>query len=203
MPGGQDVEIQQLIIEVYQVPNAFFTVSPTTVFIPNEPILLFNLSNFASSYLWNFGDGNTSTDEFPQHIYTQQGVYDIMLIASTPNDCIDTFILSSAVEALTKGDISIPNAFTPSTGGSNGGVFGHSDMDNDVFHPIIIGAEEYELNIFNKWGELLFISKDVNIGWDGYYRNELSKQDVYVYKIQVKYIDGRSESYVGDLTLLR
>ena len=201
--GGQDIQIQQLIIEVFQVPSAFFTVSPTTVFIPNEPVSLFNLSNFASSYFWDFGDGNTSTDEFPQHIYTQQGVYDIMLIASTPNNCIDTFILSSAVEALTEGGISIPNAFTPSEGGSNGGVFGHADANNDVFHPIISGAEEYELNIFNKWGELMFVSKDVNIGWDGYYRSQLSKQDVYVYKIQVKYIDGRSESYVGDITLLR
>ena len=68
---------------------------------------------------------------------------------------------------------------------------------------MIIGAEQYELNIFNKWGELLFISTDVNIGWDGYYRNELCKQDVYVYKINVKFIDGRSESYSGDVTLLR
>ena len=49
-PGGQDVQTQLLIIEVYQVPNAFFTVSPTTVFIPNEPILLYNLSNFAAYY---------------------------------------------------------------------------------------------------------------------------------------------------------
>ncbi|MDG1477234.1 MAG: PKD domain-containing protein [Vicingaceae bacterium] len=201
--GGQDVEAQQSIINVYQLPNAFFTVNPTTVFIPTEPILLYNLSNFASSYLWDFGDGNTSVEEFPEHFYTQEGVYDIMLIASTPNNCIDTFILSSAVEAKTEGDISFPNAFTPNENGGNGGLFTNGDTDNDVFHPIVIGAEEYELNIFNKWGELLFVSKDVNIGWDGYYRNELSKQDVYIYKVNVKYIDGRSESFVGDITLLR
>ncbi|MBL4668405.1 MAG: PKD domain-containing protein [Flavobacteriales bacterium] len=201
--GGQDIQMQQLIIDVYQNPNALFTVNPTTVFIPNEPVLMFNLSNFATSYLWNFGDGNTSTDEHPQHLYTQLGVYDIVLIASTPNNCIDTFTSLAGIQALSEGDISIPNAFTPSTGGGNGGFFSNGDTDNDVFHPIIIGADEYELNIFNKWGELLFISVDVNIGWDGYYRNELSKQDVYVYKIKVKYLDGRSESFVGDVTLLR
>lgn len=201
--GGQDVEVQQSIINVYQLPNAFFTVNPTTVFIPNEPILLFNLSNFASTYLWDFGDGNTSVEEFPEHFYTQEGVYDITLVVSTLNNCMDTFILSSAVEAKSEGDISFPNAFTPNENGGNDGLFAEGDTDNDVFHPIVIGAEEYELNIFNKWGELLFVSKDVNIGWDGYYRNELSKQDVYVYKVQVKYIDGRSESFVGDVTLLR
>ncbi len=202
-PGGQDTLVQQLIIEVYQLPTAFFTVSPTVVFIPNQPILLYNLSSFASFYLWNFGDGNSSTEESPQHFYTQQGVYDIMLIASTPNNCIDTFILSAAVEAKSEGGIKIPNAFTPNVGGSNGGYFSFGNTNNDVFHPIIVGADEYELNILNKWGELLFISNDVNIGWDGYYREELCKQDVYVYKINVKYLDGRSESYVGDLTLLR
>ncbi|MCO6500629.1 MAG: PKD domain-containing protein, partial [Vicingus serpentipes] len=201
--GGQDIQTKPLIIEVYEVPNAFFSVNPTTVFIPNEPILLFNLSTFASSYTWDFGDGNTSTEESPQHLYTQLGVYDIMLVASTVNNCVDTFILQSAVEAKSEGGIKVPNAFSPNPNGGNGGYYHPNDMDNDVFHPIIIGAEEYELNIFNKWGELLFVSKDVNIGWDGYYRGELSKQDVYIYKIKVKYADGRAESFVGDLTLLR
>ena len=202
-PGGQDVQTQQLIIEVYQVPNAFFTVSPTTVFIPNEPVLLYNLSTFAAFYYWDFGDGNSSTDENPQHFYTQTGVYDITLIASTPNNCIDTFTLQAGVEAMSEGGIKIPNAFTPGINGPNGGFYTPGTTDNDVFHPIVIGADEYELNIFNKWGELLFISTDVNIGWDGYYRNELCKQDVYVYKIKVKYIDGRTESFAGDVTLLR
>ncbi len=201
--GGQDVQTQQLIVEVYQNASAFFTVSPTTVFIPTEPILLFNLSNFASSYIWNFGDGNSSTEEHPQHIYTEQGTYDITLIATNQNSCTDTFVLSAAVEALSQGGISILNAFTPNPDGSNGGIFTSSDTDNDVFHPIVVGADEYELNIFNKWGELLFISTDVSIGWDGYYRNELSKQDVYIYKVNVRYLDGRSESFVGDVTLLR
>ena len=202
-PGGQDTQIQQQIIEVYQLPNAFFTINPSVVFIPAEPVLFFNLSTFANSYFWDFGDGNTSTDLNPEHFYSQLGVYDITLIATTPNNCIDTFILQSAVEAKSEGGISIPNAFSPNPNGGNGGFYSPTDTDNDVFHPIIIGAEEYELNIFNKWGELLFISTDQNIGWDGYYREELSKQDVYVYKIKVKYIDGRTESFVGDLTLLR
>ena len=201
--GGQDVQTQQLIIEVYQNASAFFTVSPSTVYIPTEPVLLFNLSNFSSSYTWDFGDGNSSTEDNPQHIYTTQGNYDITLIATNQNSCKDTFVLSAAVDALSKGDISIPNAFTPNPDGSNGGIFTSVDTDNDVFHPIVVGADEYELNIFNKWGELLFISLDVGIGWDGYYRNELSKQDVYIYKIKVRYLDGRSESFVGDVTLLR
>lgn len=201
--GGQDVETQTQIIEVYENPTAFFTVTPTVVFIPEEPVLIYNLSNFASSYLWSFGDGETSTDQNPQHYYTQAGFYDIQLIATTENNCTDTFRILSAVEAKAEGGIKIPNAFTPNIGGSNGGEVIPGNLDNDVFHPILYGVEKYELNIFNKWGELLFVSTDINIGWDGYYRDELCQQDVYVYKISVTYIDGTSDSYVGDLTLLR
>lgn len=201
--GGTDTQTQTQIIEVYEVPSAFFTVSPSVVFIPEDPVLVYNLSNFASSYLWDFGDGTTSIEQNPQHFYTEQGVYDITLTATSVNNCVDTFRVVSAVEANAEGGIKIPNAFTPNTGGGNGGEFIEGSLDNDVFHPIIYGVDKYELNIFNKWGELLFISTDIKVGWDGYYRGELCQQDVYVYKINVTYIDGKSESFVGDLTLLR
>lgn len=203
-PGGQNTQTQQLIIEVYELPNAFFTVSPSVVFVPNNAVQFFNLSSSASSYFWDFGDGTTSTETSPEHFYQQAGMYDITLIATSVNNCKDTFMLLNGVEAKLEGEIKIPNAFTPNTSGSNGGVVSNlTDFNNYVFHPLISGAEEYELTIFNKWGEVLFISNDVNIGWDGYYRGELSKQDVYVYKVKVKFIDGKSNTFIGDVTLLR
>ncbi len=201
--GGTDVMTQNQIIEVYEIPNAFFTVSPSIVNLPGQPAVMYNLSNFAATYVWDFGDGTTSTETNPEHVYTEEGFYDITLIATSVNNCVDTFKIFSAVEAIAEGDIKIPNAFTPNSGGSNGGIYDPRSMDNDVFHPIITGADKYELNIFNKWGELLFISTDMSIGWDGYYRGELCQQDVYVYKIKVTYIDGTTETFVGDLTLLR
>lgn len=201
--GGTDTQTQTQIIEVYQIPQAFFTVTPTTVTIPSQAVSLFNLSAFAASYEWNFGDGNTSVEENPQHYYTQPGFFDITLVATSINNCKDTFRLISAVESKAEGSIKIPNAFTPNPGGSNGGIVVPGNLDNDVFHPILFGVDTYELNIFNKWGELLFISKDINIGWDGYYREKLVQQDVYVYKIQVTFVDGRTETFTGDITLLR
>ena len=173
------------------------------VTIPSQAISLYNLSEFASTYAWDFGDGATSSDLNPQHFYTQPGFFDISLIATSINNCKDTFRIVSAVEAKAEGIIKIPNAFTPNSGGSNGGQIVAGNLDNDVFHPIIFGAETYELNVFNKWGELLFVSKDIKIGWDGYYLEKLVQQDVYVYKIQVTFVDGRSETFVGDITLLR
>lgn len=201
--GGTNTIVKNQIIEVYEIPQAFFTATPSSITIPGQAVTLYNLSSFASSYEWNFGDENFSTEENPQHYYTSPGLFDITLVATSINNCKDTFKLVSAVDAKAEGIIKIPNAFTPNPSGGNGGVVVAGDLNNDVFHPIIFGAEKYELNIFNKWGELLFISKDVNIGWDGYYREKLVQQDVYVYKIQVTFVDGRSETFVGDITLLR
>lgn len=201
--GGVDTQTRTQIIEVYQIPNAFFTVAPSSVTIPNQAVSIYNLSSFAATYEWNLGDGTITTEENPQHYYTQPGFFDISLIATSINNCKDTFRVVSAVEAKAEGSIKIPNAFTPNPGGPNGGIVVPGNLDNDVFHPIIFGAETYELNIFNKWGELLFVSKDINIGWDGYYREKLVQQDVYVYKIQVTFVDGESETFVGDITLIR
>ncbi len=62
---------------------------------------------------------------------------------------------------------------------------------------------EYELVIYNRWGEMIFISKDVNIGWDGYFKDKLAEQGVYIWKVKVKYANGKVENLAGDITLLR
>ena len=57
--------------------------------------------------------------------------------------------------------------------------------------------------IFNRWGELIFESFDINIGWDGYYRNKICQQDVYVYKVNITWTDGSKTIEAGDITLFR
>ena len=58
------------------------------------------------------------------------------------------------------------------------------------------------LQIFNRWGELIYESHDINIGWDGYYKGSLCKQDVYVWRVEGKYSNGRRFRKAGDITLL-
>jgi gliding motility-associated-like protein len=64
-------------------------------------------------------------------------------------------------------------------------------------------VEDYKLEVFNRWGELLFVTEDVKVGWDGYYRGQPAKQDVYVWKAYAKFSDGRETTMKGDVTLLR
>ncbi len=199
--GGQSTTIQT--ITVNPLPHAFFHVTPEVVTIPEESIQCYNQSNLASFWLWNFGDGQSSTEENPTYTYTHEGEYDISLITWSEKGCSDTFIIPKAVRAKSECQLLFPNAFTPSPSGSIGGYYNQPDHTFDVFHPLFRGVNDYQLEIFNRWGELIFVSKDVNIGWDGYYRGVLCKQDVYVWKAKWKCTDGSSQTKVGDVTLLR
>jgi large repetitive protein len=187
------------VVTVYPNPDASFTVSPTTVMVPNNPVFTTNTSQGAVSYVWNFGDGNTSTAVAPQHMYTTVGTFQIMLIAQNQYGCLDT----AYNEIIAKSNLVFPNAFTPNAGGPNGGAYSQSSLDNNVFFPFTAGIDEFHMMVFNRWGELIFETHDINIGWDGYYRGNLCQQDVYVYKARARLIDGEVYEKVGDVTLLR
>ncbi|CAG5086904.1 hypothetical protein CRYO30217_03325 [Parvicella tangerina] len=202
-PGGVETFVMMDSVHVYEYAVAFFQYAPSEVYVPDEPVQFYNLSSYSDDYIWDFGDGNTTTDEHPEHFYANEGLYDITLIANNANNCPDTVTFEQAVLAETGGEIEFPNAFTPNTSGPTGGSYDPSSVDNDVFFPVFKGVEDYHLSIFNRWGELIFESFDVAVGWDGYYREQLCQQDVYIWKARVKYTNGNEETYVGEIHLLR
>ena len=204
-PGGKSEKVQLDSIEVFELPTALFVVNPTIVFLPDKPAVFYNLStdDVGSTYEWDFGDGNTSFEESPEHYYKKVGSFTITLKVTNAAGCIDTYVLENAVVAESKGEVSVPNAFTPNPSGPSGGLINPNDMSNDIFYPVIIGAEQFHLTVYNRWGELIFESFDQQVGWDGYYRNEMCMQDVYVWKVDGVFVDGRKFAKLGDVTLLR
>lgn len=190
-------------IRVFPKPVALFQMNPTTVFIPDEPTHCTNLSTNNAANYWTFGDGGTSTDVNPSHTYTSAGNFQVTLIVTSNHGCKDTFNLPDQIIAYAESSVQIPNAFTPNPTGPNGGTYDPSDLSNDVFHPVITGAEKYEMMIFSRWGELLFETKDIKIGWDGYYNGKMCTQDVYVYKINATMFDGKVVKRTGDVLLLK
>lgn len=202
-PGGVETITITDSVEVYEYANAFFQHGPTNVYVPSDPVQFYNLSSYANSYIWDFGDGVTSNNENAEHFYTDAGTYDVMLIANNDNNCPDTIIVPNAVYAETGGTIDFPNAFTPNTSGPNGGYYDPNAINNDIFFPVFKGLEEYKLMIFNRWGELIFETEDQNIGWDGYYREQLCQQDVYIWKAKVRFTNGKEEAFVGEIHLIR
>ncbi|TAJ04399.1 hypothetical protein DMA11_23850 [Marinilabiliaceae bacterium JC017] len=88
--------------------------------------------------------------------------------------------------------------------GPNGGHYVYGEKENYVFYPFVQeGIEEYNLQIFTRWGELIFESTDLHVGWDGYYRGKLASQGVYIWKVVCKLGTGALVVKTGDVTLLR
>jgi gliding motility-associated-like protein len=188
-------------VAIHPTPTAEFTPSTYTANIPNDPISFTNQSFQANAYYWSFGDGNSSGAVSPIHNYLTVGFYNVMLIATNQFGCSDTAFKDIKVVS----DIQYPNAFTPNPNSGNGGAFSKGDLSNDVFFPYTAyeGVTGYDLQIFNRWGELIFESKDVQVGWDGYFKGKLCQQDVYVWKARVQFFDGRLYEKTGSVTLLR
>ena len=187
------------MITVYPDPIAAFSVNSTSFDLPFETTIVTNQSVGASTYSWNFGDGTASTLIDPQHLYTQVGTFQIQLVAVTEFGCPDTTL--NIID--TKANLVFPNAFTPNADAASGGTYTLFNTNNDVFFPYTAGVTDFTFEIFNRWGEQVFESVDVNKGWDGYYKGALSEQGVYVWKAYLKLNDGKEYFKTGDVTLLR
>ncbi len=213
---GQTAVAEQKGLEVFDVPTALFELRPNPLYVPDTEMQTFNQSARASQYFWDFDDGTTSNEFEPRHLYKLEGKYNVTLVAGFDNGnrdvdgdgildgniiCYDT--VRNELIALDGGYIKLPNAFTPNPNGSTGGIAGNGTF-NDVFLPIARGIEEFQMQIFDRWGNLLFESRDRNIGWDGYDRNgKLLPAGVYVFKLILRLSDGQRTTKVGDVTLIR
>jgi gliding motility-associated-like protein len=201
--GGIDSAYQT--ITVFELPKADFRVTPQVVQLPYESVQMINLSSLAEFYEWHMGDGTIYTEFEPNHKYESPGNYDIRLNVATNTipQCFDFIQKASAVVAEQNCQLIFPDAFTPNTSGSSDGRYVINDPANHVFYPIHTGIKNYELEIYSRWGEFLFRSDDINIGWDGYYRGKLSPMDVYVWKVKATCHSGKEIKASGDVTLYR
>jgi PKD repeat protein len=199
-PGGTSNYSQ--VINAYPSPKAYFEVSPTFVFVNDEKVRCFNLSQGADSYLWEFGDGDTSKVKEPFHKYMVAGVFDITLWAYSNNGCSDKYVLSPGVTVEKSGDIRFATVFTPNLNGPIEGPPTTATMDQFFYPPIQEKVIDYKLQIFNRLGVLIFESHDINVPWNGYYKGQLCQQGVYVWYVEGKYANGQPFKKVGDITLL-
>jgi gliding motility-associated-like protein len=167
--------------------------------LPYDMLIATNQSAGAISYVWNFGDGGSSTAVNPSYLYTTVGIYPVQLIATNAFGCSDT----AYSEVTTNADVVFPNVFTPDPNGASGGFYDIGSLTNDIFFPYTSGVTDFKLQIFNRWGELIFETFDVKQGWDGYYRGQLCQQDVYIWKAYLKLNNDKTFNKTGDVTLLR
>ncbi len=197
------------IFHVYPTPNADFVAYPSRVMLPDATVRLQNLTTDCDScsYDWDMGDGTIYYNKKdPNHTYKQMGEFRISLWAERKYPdaiCRDSISKYPAVWVEGIGYVKFPDAFKPNPSGPNGGAYDDHDMKNEVFHPIHYGVVEYKLMIFTRWGEQVFTSKDVKIGWDGYINGRLAEQGVYVWRAIGTFTNGKVFDQRGTVTLLR
>lgn len=179
-------------VTVNPSPHAGFTFSPqiTTIFDPE--ITINNMASWdAVSWLYLFGDGSSSVYPYEKHIYEEYGDYLIDQTVTNTFGCSDK--ISQTVKILPEFRFWIPNAFTPD-----------ENALNDVFKPIVIGVVNYEFEIFDRWGEKIFKTNSTKQGWNGFYKSQECKQDIYVWRITFKNIvSKKDEVHYGHVTLLK
>ncbi|MBN8556831.1 MAG: gliding motility-associated C-terminal domain-containing protein, partial [Burkholderiales bacterium] len=150
-----------------------------------------NNSVNAATHYWTFGDGSNSSILEPQHTYPGKGEYLVTLHVSSNDGCKDS--LTMPVEIKPVFTIYIPNAFTPDGNGTN-----------DFFTAKGQEITEFRMMIFNRWGELIFETDNIEKGWDGRANggDDIAQDGVYVYKIEVRDFRNKYYDYMGHVTLL-
>ena len=143
---------------------------------------------------WDFGDGTSATYAAgfnPLHSYADVGNYLVHLDIEDEGGCPDEFQLAVCVKP--DATIFAPNGFTP-----------NGDGRNDAFTVAGIGLTDFQMMIFNRWGEKLFETHDIDQGWDGTYNGELVENDVYTYLIVYSDITGpEKKSMKGIVAVIR
>ncbi len=183
-------------IEVFPLPIASFDVNPQQVFSIDPTINLVNTSSPHQFRNWYLSDGFSSTSENVSHQLPLGigGNYLIELIITTSEGCSDSTLKIVVVKDQLL--VYVPNCFTPD-----------GDEFNNTFFPVIsagVNEDNFSFLIFNRWGELIFESKNMRIGWDGTYMNKLVENGTYTWLLEysLEENDGR-EKLSGHFSLLR
>jgi len=154
------------------------------------PVQLTNASFNAWSYAWSFGDGNGSFLVNPTHVYTQPGAYEITLIATDQKGCLDS--ISKWIEIAPERYIYLPNSFTPD-----------GDGLNEYFYGRFIGLLSARFYIFNRWGEEIFFSDQLNFVWNGEYEGVPVQDGTYSWYLIYEIEKGIYEDLSGHVNVIR
>lgn len=198
--GCTAVSDQSMPVDVYPVPGAAFAASRWETDITHPEIVFTNTSAGADSWEWILDGTHIFNQNEISHLFSDTGYFAVRLNIQNEYGCRDSVVHGVTIRI--DHDIKIPNAFTPGSTGDDS-EYDPGSLTNSVFYPFSEYVADFRMSVFNRWGELIFESTDIHKGWNGTYRGEPCPQDVYVYRMDFEFTDGRKETRVGDITLFR
>jgi gliding motility-associated-like protein len=187
----------QIPIKVFEAPHADFEFSSPEVTLANPDITIYNKSTVLGNnkYHWEIEGMPQVYDLNPRITLPRIGVYNVTLTATNVQGCTDA--ITKRVEMKNEFMVYIPNVFTPNYDGLNDGFL-------PVFSEFGLDEKSYEMEIYDRWGHLVFRTREVKKAWDGRPATSSDiKQDVYLYKIKFKDLDGKAYNRTGNVTVLQ
>lgn len=185
-PNGCSSFPGSLSVNVFPEPIAAFIMNPTSA-LGSIPIEFTDQSVNPFTWSWDFGNGNSSSDQNPTHIFNEDGTYTVMLIITTEEGCVDT-----AVQDITILDgINIPNVFSPD-----------GDGINDLFEISGSNFETFHAEIYNRWGNLIFESDAPQISWNGITTTgSMVSEGTYFLTLVITLLDGTEIKHGGTVNV--
>lgn len=183
-----------LSLKAYDRPKANFEFMPLHPKVGIEPVAFSNtsLGEDQTSWTWYFIDNGRDSQEGQRtsFLFETAGNFPIALVVKNKWGCADTAVKNLIIDD--EFNIYVPNAFTPD-----------GDGINDAFFAKGSGIKSYFLRIYDRWGTCIFETEDFYKSWEGNFKGELCKQDVYVWKMTVTGSDGKLRELNGHVTLYR
>lgn len=176
-------------LRVHGQPTADFTWNPLNPTSLNPLATFTDLSRYAQTYSWAFGDGGGSTDPNPQYSFRDTGTFLVRLIVRNSIGCADTMVKPLTVRNVYM--LHLPNSFSP-----------NGDGLNDAYKPVVIGHKWMHFEVYNRWGALMFRGDEKN-GWDGLFEGRPAPDGVYAVKVFVKDWEDKTHFERETISLIR
>lgn len=185
--------IMPAYVNVFENVVADFIADPQPTTIFNTTIQFTDGSSGNPVYWhWDFGGLDSSNLQNPSYQFPNEepGCYDVILIANNANNCPDTDTMEVCIGP--EFTIFFPNSFTPTGDGLNDGFIG-----------VGIGIKKYEMWIFDRWGNMIYYTDDINKPWDGAIQGRPCQIDTYVWKANVTDVFDKKHKFIGHVNLIR
>lgn len=199
--GCENNQLVPNFLQVFEKPQTDFSMeNKERLSLSERELILFNYSTLESGDIlssWYYGKGNQNTLFSTSHnpsfkMPADTGLFTITLVSNSSYDCKDT----ATSQVLLVPDIIafIPSAFTPDNKGPR---------ENSTFKVSSDHASSFYMDIFNKWGQKVFHSTNIEEAWDGTYKGKYCQNGVYLYSIQLVNESGVEYTYQGTVNLIR
>ncbi len=182
------------LITVEPSPIADFTYTPDVLSVIDPTASFFEQAQEAIRWVWTFNNRVITFEENPTHTFIDTGLQRVQLVVEHESGCLDTLV--QFIDVIPEVRYFLPNAFTPNGDGKNDGFVGKG---------LVRGMEDFEMTIWNRWGELVFQSNNPRLAWNGQKQNTgmPAPNGVYVAVARFRNPRGEREEYQTFVTLIR